>query len=235
MSGLVLILRPEPGAGETAARARALGLDPVAAPLFEVRPLPWQAPDPASFDALLLTSAQAARLAGPELAVVAALPCYAVGEATAAAARKAGLAAVRTGPADGAAALQLAARAGARRILHLCGREHRPLSHRQLSIEHRIVYAADAAAILPEAADAALARGALALLHSPRAASTFAALVAERGGIRLAAISEAAAAEAGEGWAAKAVAAAPRDEALLELAVKLCKTGRPGEPGALAP
>lgn len=233
MSGLVLILRPEPGAGETAARARALGLDPVAAPLFQVRPLPWQARDPESADALLLTSAHAARLAGPGLAALAALPCYAVGDATAAAAREAGLRAVHAGPSDGAAALRAAAADGARRVLHLCGREHVPLSHAHLSIERRVVYAAEPMAALPEAATAALARGALTLVHSPRAASTLAALVPERSRVRLAAISSAAAEAAGEGWAAKAVAAAPRDEALLELAVKLCKTGRPGEPGAL--
>lgn len=233
MSGLVLILRPEPGAGQTAARARALGLEPVAAPLFDVRPLPWQVPDPVSADALLLTSAQAARLAGPGLAAFAALPCYAVGEATAAAARHAGLQVVQAGPSDGAAALRAAAAAGARRILHLCGREHVPLCHSPLTIERRAVYAADSAPDLPEAAASALERGALTLLHSPRAASTLAALVPERSRLRLAAISAAAAEAAGEGWAAKAVAAAPRDEALLELAVKLCKTGHPGEPGAL--
>ncbi len=234
MSGLVLILRPEPGAGETAARARALGLEPVAAPLFEVRPLPWQAPDPASADALLLTSAQAPRLAGAGLAALAALPCYAVGEATAAAARHAGLRVVHVGASDAAAAVEAAAAAGASRILHLCGREHVPLSHGQLSMERRAVYAADSVPALPDAAAAALARGALVLLHSPRAASTLAALVPDRSRLRLAAISAAAVEAAGEGWAMKAVAGAPRDEALLELAVKLCQTARPGEPGAYA-
>ncbi|MEA3064722.1 MAG: hypothetical protein QOJ27_1168, partial [Sphingomonadales bacterium] len=48
-------------------------------------------------------------------------------------------------------------------------------------------------------------------------------LAAGKGSIRVAAISAAAAEAAGEGWAAKAVAAAPRDQALLELAAKLCK------------
>ena len=44
----VLILRPQPGADETAARARALGLEPLVAPLFTVRPLAWTPPDPAA-------------------------------------------------------------------------------------------------------------------------------------------------------------------------------------------
>jgi uroporphyrinogen-III synthase len=227
VNGLVLILRPQPGGEESAARARQLGLEPVTAPLFEVRPLPWPAPDPSSADALLLTSAQAARLAGPELAAFAGLPCYAVGEATAAAARQAGLREVHSGPADGAAALDLAAASGARRILHLSGRDHVPLADPRLEIARRVVYAADSVRSLPAPASAALAAGALTLLHSARAASIFASLVTERGRIRLAAISAAAAAAAGEGWAAKAVAARPRDEALLELALKLCKTAHP--------
>ena len=65
------------------------------------------------------------------------------------------------------------------------------------------------------------------MLHSPRAAALFAALrgrSARRS--RIAAISAPTAAAAGEGWKSVAVAAAPRDEALLELAAKLCQTGR---------
>ena len=42
----VLILRPQPGADESAARARALGLDPVVAPLFSLRPRSWEPPGP---------------------------------------------------------------------------------------------------------------------------------------------------------------------------------------------
>ena len=41
----VVVLRPEPGASETVARAAARGLDAVAIPLFRIEPLDWQAPD----------------------------------------------------------------------------------------------------------------------------------------------------------------------------------------------
>jgi uroporphyrinogen-III synthase len=99
------------------------------------------------------------------------------------------------------------------------------VEHPQVPIERRIVYAAEAAGTLPPEAGHALERGALALLHSPRAAALFASLVAERGRRRIAAISPAAAAAAGEGWAEAHAAAAPRDQALLELAARLCKTG----------
>jgi uroporphyrinogen-III synthase len=69
---------------------------------------------------------------------------------------------------------------------------------------------------------------AVAMVHSPRVAARFAQLAGDKGAIALAAISAAAAEAAGEGWRSKAVAAAPRDEALLELAAKLCNTGGEG-------
>ena len=228
----ILILRPEPGAAETAARALALGLDPVIAPLFAVRPLAWEPPAPERLDAVLLTSANAARHGGPALARFAALPCHAVGDATAAAARAAGFADVRAGAGDGAALAAAAAQAGARRVLHLHGRDHKPLSGPALAVESRIVYASEAASALPQAARQALKDGALALLHSPRSAALFAALIPARGGVRIAAISAATAAAAGGGWALVAVAKAPRDDALLELAAKLCNIAGTQEAGA---
>jgi uroporphyrinogen-III synthase len=217
----VLILRPQPGAGETAERARAMGLEPVVAPLFTIRPVEWDVPDPEAFDAVLLTSAHAARTVPRSLT---ALPCYTTGEATARAALEAGFADVRAGPGDGEAALAMAQADGWSRVLHLCGRDHIALP----GVERRIVYAADAVESLPDPATTALAFGAVVLLHSPRAATLFADLVDDRSGVRLALISAAAAAAAGEGWAAKAVAARPRDEALLEVTAKLCNIGAPG-------
>jgi uroporphyrinogen-III synthase len=217
----ILILRPQPGAGETAARALAMGLEPILAPLFTIRAVDWEVPDPEAFDAILLTSAHAARAAPRSLTL---LPCYTTGEATAAAARAAGFVGVRAGPSDGEAALFLARKDGRSRVLHLCGRDHVALP----GIERRIVYAADAAHTLPEAAMAALATDAVVLIHSPRAASLLASLVEARGRVRLALISAAAAEAAGEGWAEKGVAERPRDEALLEVAAKLCNIDAPG-------
>jgi uroporphyrinogen-III synthase len=152
------------------------------------------------------------------------LPCYAVGEASAAAARSAGYKTVRVGGSDGAAAAAGMARDGIRHALHLCGREHIAVGAQGVQIDRRVIYAAEPVARLSAAALAALDRGALALLHSPRAASLFATLIPQRDGVGIAAISAAVAAAAGEGWAGKSVAAHPRDEALLELAVQLCQT-----------
>ena len=41
----LVVLRPEPGASETVERARAIGLDALRMPLFEIEPVLWDAPD----------------------------------------------------------------------------------------------------------------------------------------------------------------------------------------------
>lgn len=211
----LLVLRPEPGASETAAKARAMGLDPVIAPLFEIRAVDPGPVDAADYQALLLTSANGARHAPPGLT---GLPCFAVGERTAAAARQAGFSDIRIGPSDGAAATAMIAESGLERVLHPCGRDHHPLARAGVSIEGRVVYAAE-----PLAGER-FEGPAVAMIHSPRAGARFAALVRDRSTVALAAISIAAAESAGDGWAARAVAAEPRDQALLELAAKLCQT-----------
>jgi uroporphyrinogen-III synthase len=212
----LLILRPEPGASETATRARAIGLEPVVAPLFTIRSVDPGPVEAAGYEALLLTSANGARHAPAGLT---GLPCFAVGERTAAEARRAGFSDIRIGPGDGAAALAMIAASGLERVLHLCGRDHFPLAQTGVSIEGRVVYAAE------PTAEERFEGPAVAMIHSPRAAIRFARLVQDKSSIAVAAISDAAAQSAGEGWAAKAVAAEPRDQALLELAAKLCNTG----------
>jgi uroporphyrinogen-III synthase len=214
----LLVLRPQPGADETAARARALGLEPLVAPLFSVRPLAWTPPDPAAFDAVMLTSASAARQASGGLAPFKAMPCYAVGEATAAAAEEAGFTDIRVGPDDGKALLLMMAEDGVRAAFHACGEDHLAFGHPDVAIARVPVYAAEAADRLPVPAE-----GTLALLHSPRAAALFAALAGDRSRVRIAAISAKTARAAGEGWQSISVAPRPRDQALLELAAELCQ------------
>lgn len=203
-----------------------MDLRSVVAPLFGVRPVKWTVPDPAAFDALLLTSANAPRHAGEGLASLTSLPCHCVGEATAAEARRAGFGDVRVGPGDGKALLAVMAGEGVRNVLHLCGRDHVGLEHPDVTISRVSVYASEAVDRLPDEAAEALRSGALALIHSPRAGRLFGRLVdtagLDRAAIRVAGISPAAAEAAGEGWALRAAAAAPRDQALLELAAKLC-------------
>jgi uroporphyrinogen-III synthase len=209
----LLILRPEPGASETAERARAMGLEPVVAPLFAITGIEGPPVEAGRFEAVLLTSANGARHAPAGLT---ALPCFAVGESTAAAARAAGFGDVRTGPSDGAAAAAMMAAEGVKRALHPCGRDHLAIVAEGVEIERRIVYSAE-----PVARER-FEGPAVAMIHSARAGARFAELAVDKAAIAVAAISHAAAAAAGEGWAAKAVAPAPRDQALLELAAKLC-------------
>ncbi len=218
----LLVLRPEPGASVTAAVADALGFAAIVAPLFTVRAVDWSPPATPP-RAVLLTSANAARLGGAGLQTLSRLPLYAVGESTAAAARDAGFTRIAIGTAGIDAIVGQARRDGIDRLLHLAGREHRPPDDARVAIERRIVYASDAVTSLPEAARAALPQ-AIALLHSPRAAALFATLV-DPGNISIVAISAAARDAAGPGWRAIAVADRPTDASLLAAAAKLCDHG----------
>jgi uroporphyrinogen-III synthase len=228
----LLILRPQPGAEATRAHAEALGLSSLVAPIFHIVPLPWAAPPAEDYQAIVFTSAHAPRQAGPALADYRTLPCYAVGDASAEAARQAGFTDVRTGPSNAVALAALMRDHDIARALHLCGREHLALDLE--GVDRRVVYAADALPFLLPDAVAALRTGAVALLHSARVAAHFTSLVdgagLDRNRIPLAAISKAAATAAGPGWQSVTVAPAPRDAALLEVAAKLCKDGRPREP-----
>jgi uroporphyrinogen-III synthase len=222
----LLIVRPQPGANKTAQAAQSMGLEAVVAPLLEVVPIAWQAPEPDGFDALMLTSANAVRHGGAELERLRTFPVYAVGETTAAAARDAGLTVQAVGDGDADALLALAARDGVTRLLHLAGREHRTAERDGVSIARRIAYASEAVPALSEAARGALAGGAIALLHSPRTATLFAALCRAaslaRDAIMIAVLSDQVGAAAGDGWADVAVAAQPTDDALLAAAARLC-------------
>ena len=57
----IVVLRPEPGNADTCAKLRGLGLEPLAMPVFTVVPVAWTPPDVGTFDAVLLTSANAIR------------------------------------------------------------------------------------------------------------------------------------------------------------------------------
>lgn len=216
----LLVLRPEPGATATARRARELGLGVIVAPLFAVRPRAWTMP-PGPVDAVMLTSANAARALSTVPDGLTGLPAYAVGAKTAAAARAAGFAEVRTGENGVADLAHQAAEDGIATMLHLAGEDRTAFDAGPLRIITRIVYAAEAIEPPPS-----LPRGdVVALLHSARAARRFATLV-RPADVAIAAISPAVAAAAGEGWARVAIAARPQDDALLAVAARLCQEER---------
>jgi uroporphyrinogen-III synthase len=212
----LLVLRPEPGASATVDRARALGLEAVAVPLFEVEPVIWEAPEAGAFDGLLLTSANAVRCGGEGLRSLRGLKVYAVGEATADTAREAGFDIAATGEA-GVDRLLGSIEADLK-LLHLCGSDRYEPSRATQGITRVTVYRATPV----EAPDLSAAPASVALIHSPRAGRRFAELVADRHAISIAAISQAAADTVGEGWRRVETPPQPNDDALLALAESLC-------------
>jgi uroporphyrinogen-III synthase len=221
---MILTIRPEPGADATVAAGRALGLEIEPCPLSAIRPLAWSLPEGA-FDGVLLGSANALRHGGPLVDNLVDKPVYAVGAATAAAARERGFAVARAG--SGGLQALLDGLSGERlRLLRIAGRERVAIAPPAgIAVETVIAYESMP---LPMPADIArrLGGGALVLLHSAAAARHFAAecqrLAVQRGAIRLAALGARIAEAAKAGWGEVRFAAEPNEAALLALARDMC-------------
>ena len=229
----LVTIRPEPGCSATARAANDCGLAIECFPLFEIAPLAWSLPE-GDYDGLLIGSANAFRLGGPNFEKLAGIPVYAVGEATAAAAWERGF---RTA-AIGGGGLQglLDDLAGKRlRLLRIAGEAHVDLAAPAgVEIVTAIAYRAEPQPVSPELAEH-LRGGAVVLLHSAEAARHFAAEVDRlglaRGRIALAALGSRILQAAGEGWAAARAARQPNDPALLALAREMCHEPFPGRDG----
>jgi uroporphyrinogen-III synthase len=217
----LVILRPEPGASATAEAARRIGLTPSLVPLFEVEPVSWAAPDPAGFDGLLLTSANAVRHGGAELESLRALSVYAVGDRTATEARDAGFVVAETG-AGGVDSL-LESLDPDLRLLHLCGEHRRTPATAPQSVSHVAVYRARP---IEQVDGLDAIAGAVVAVHSGRAGARLAELagIDSQASAAIAAISAEAARACGNGWERVETAAEPTDCAVLALAARLCKT-----------
>jgi uroporphyrinogen-III synthase len=215
----LLILRPQPGADATAALATKAGIETDIAPLFEVQSVVWTAPRADQYDALLLTSANALRHGGNQMAAFKNLPVYAVGSATADAARGAGLGVIWTGTKSADSVIAQAKADRNLRLLWLTGRHHIvQASLPELTIDAKIVY--DSVQITDQTTLVTkLSRPCLAALHSARSAQCFMTIcdthAVDKSSIAIAAYSQKIADTAGPGWAASLVADAPNDEALL--------------------
>lgn len=218
----LIVLRPEPGASATCAAASAMGIEAMAVPLFAIEPVTWSAPDPAAFDGLLVTSANALRGGGQELAKLRGLPVFAVGEASASEARAHGFTLALAG--NGGIDQLLAEVDPGLRLLHLCGEQWRePRAPRQAITNLPVYRAAER-----PSPDLSPCVGAVVAVHSPRAGARLAELAAKSGletsAIALAAISLEAARACGGGWEQVAAASQPGDGALLALAARLCNS-----------
>lgn len=222
----LVVIRPEPGNAASVAAARQLRMETHGFPLFEVAPKSWEAVPPSQFDALLLGSAQVLRHGGRGLAALKSLPVYAVGEATAQAAREAGFTVVQTGETNLQALLGRLDPAH-RRLLRLAGEDRVALTlPKGVTMDERVVYASLARPFPPELTQL-LGEPAIIALHSAEAARHLASQCVSHGikraRLRIAAMSNRIAAAAGDGWGEVAVAAYPEDKALLALARQMCQ------------
>ncbi len=174
----------------------------------------WEVPNPTQYDAVLLTSANAVRHAGPKLTELTGLPVHAVGESTATAARDAGLNVETIG--SGNVSDLLSELPTSLRLLHLAGEDHREGADGRIA--RRVTYRS---ALIADPGLPPLG-GLVVAVHSPRAGMRLSELSGERSTAIIAAISDAAAAASGDGWAEITVAAEPNDKSLLALAASLC-------------
>lgn len=224
----LVALRPEPGLSATLEKARAGGAAITGLALSEIRAVAWDCPEPDGIDGLLIGSANAILHGGEHLARLTGKPVFAVGEATAAAARDASFTIAMTG--SGGLQGVLDAISAPCHLLRIAGEEHVPLvPPAGVSFAEVIAYRS---VMLPlDPAASLLASGeALVLLHSAATATHFAAecdrLGLARAGITLAALGPRIASAAGEGWAAIHTATRPDEAALMQLAFDLCGAAR---------
>jgi len=176
----ILLTRPRAESRTLATSLRAEGWRPLIWPALTIAPT-GDMPDLAGAQAVLFSSARAARAAPP-----AAIPAFCVGDATARAARKAGFGDVRSASGDAAALAALVGEAlspaggplafvrGAQVAADLAGM----LRARGFDVRETIAYAATPAGPPPVGIAAAVAEGrvAAAAFYSPRTAGSFAAM-----------------------------------------------------------
>lgn len=185
---LILLTRPIAASEHLAEELEARGYHTLIEPLLMIEPRPAPLP-PGAFDAVIITSANA--LVGladrrAEAEKLFTLPCFCVGERTAAAASAFGFQNVRSGDEDGAALTrQMTARLPpAQKILHIAGEDVkegaadglRAAGHMHI---HWPVYKAVAATALSTAVREALTRQEIsgALFFSARTAAIFVNLI----------------------------------------------------------
>lgn len=189
----LLVTRPDEDASPLMAALEAMGHQATHIPLLRVRYLTDAVIAPRAWQALLITSANGARAltAHGDAGALMHLPVYAVGEASAAAARAAGFAHVTAAGGDVvrlAHEVKAALKPDGGALLHvagsvLAGDLKGLLEAEGFSVERAVLYAAEVAGALPAAGRALIAGGGIdgVLFFSPRTAATFVKLVLEAG------------------------------------------------------
>ena len=224
MSLPVIALRPEPGLSATVKAGREMGLDITGQPLSEIRPLPWDCPDPGSFDALLIGSANAIRHGGPQLEQLKDKPVYAVGKMTAQVAQEAGFTVAMRG--TGGLQKVLEAAPSPIHFLRLAGFDRVELSPPEgVTFTEVVAYESVALPLDPKALPAGESNF-IVLLHSATQTTHF-AMECERLGVAkdriiLAALGPRISDAAGSGWRSIHTPERPSDDALLAMVRELC-------------
>jgi uroporphyrinogen-III synthase len=185
----VLVTRPHPDSETTAEALRARGFEVLLAPMLRFEPVAFADDAEADYGAVIATSANALRAIEPQLAAsrLLRLPLFAVGEHTAAAARKAGFGKVLAAKGDAAGLRDLVlegvrskALKKASVLLYLAGADLArdltgELGERGFSVVTQTTYRMIPVSTLPrEACDAFTANAIEAVLHySRRSARAF--------------------------------------------------------------
>lgn len=185
----LLVTRPQPEADTFAEDLRAAGHQPILAPLMTIE---GSGAQPQALvqgvDAIALTSARALPFLVAPTSL--SLPLYAVGTASAKAARRAGFSRVIQAGGDAALLAERLRQDLARGslVLHPSGADQARdlaglLSDSGIAVRRRIVYRAVTAKVMPDAADLGLREDALdgVTFFSPRTSKTFVRLAAETG------------------------------------------------------
>jgi uroporphyrinogen-III synthase len=235
----VLVTRPHPDDETTAGALRARGFEVLQAPMLRFEPVPFHDDVDARYGAIIVTSANALRAIGPHLAGsrLLELPLFAVGEATASAARDAGFGEVMTGTGGGAALRDLVLASVKSKqlkksstLLYLAGADlardlSGELGEKGFTVVTHTTYRMVPAASLPrEICDAFVANRIEAVLHYSRRSARAFLDAARAGGVEISAlalpqccISAAVASILRDAGATQVTAAANPDEnALLE-------------------
>ncbi len=217
----IWVTRAEPGAAATAARLHGLGFEPVVAPVLETRPITGAAIDLAGIDSLAFTSA-AGVAAFAALTPARDRTAFAVGDATAEAARDAGFGDVRSAHGDVHALAALIADAAPRPSLVLNPTAAEPADDLPARLAERGVAARAVVVYQTHQVDPAAPPARLdgVLIHSAKGARAVARWLAGTNASALTAfvISAAAAAPVAElGFRRIAVASSPNEAALLDL------------------
>jgi uroporphyrinogen-III synthase len=214
---VLLLTRPEAQSRAFAAKLAEVPHEAVIAPVSRIVPLDWDRGLAAGVGGVLLTSANAV----PAVAHLAPLPAWCVGGATARAAARAGFAAHAAGGDAVALIAELAAARPAGPLLHAHGWHlsrdlAEALAPLGLEVRAAAVYAAEPVAWPEGLLQGLKGRRIVAPAFSPRAAAELAARLTDPpAGLRVVAISPAAAARLSPALAARAVVA-PHPEAMAE-------------------